>query len=31
MDLVRELGVDVAITDEPDELLRRLGRNSAAS
>ena len=31
MDLVRELGVDAAITDEPDELLRRLGRSSAAS
>jgi glycerophosphoryl diester phosphodiesterase len=26
MDLVRDLGVDVIITDQPDELLRRLGR-----
>jgi glycerophosphoryl diester phosphodiesterase len=26
MDLVRDLGVDVIITDHPDELLRRLGR-----
>jgi glycerophosphoryl diester phosphodiesterase len=31
MDLVRELGVDAVITDHPDEMLRRLGRNSAAS
>ena len=31
MDLVRDLGVDVVITDHPDEMLRRLGRNSAAS
>ncbi len=31
MDLVRELGVDAAITDHPTELLRRLGRKSAAS
>jgi glycerophosphoryl diester phosphodiesterase len=27
MDLVRDLGVDVIITDHPDELLRRLGRS----
>jgi glycerophosphoryl diester phosphodiesterase len=26
MDLVRDLGVDVVITDQPDEMLRRLGR-----
>jgi glycerophosphoryl diester phosphodiesterase len=26
MDLVRDLGVDVIITDHPDELLRRLDR-----
>ena len=31
MDLVRRLGVDAAITDHPDELLRRLGRDTAAS
>jgi glycerophosphoryl diester phosphodiesterase len=31
MDLVRELGVDAAITDEPVELLRRLGRGSSAA
>ena len=31
MDLMRELGVDAVITDHPDEMLRRLGRNSAAS
>ena len=31
MDLVRELGVDAVITDHPDEMLRRLGRSSAAS
>ena len=31
MDLVRDLGVDAVITDHPDELLRRLGRRSAAS
>lgn len=29
MDLVRDLGVDVIITDHPDELLRRLGRAPA--
>jgi glycerophosphoryl diester phosphodiesterase len=29
MDLVRDLGVDVIITDEPDEMLRRLGRAPA--
>jgi glycerophosphoryl diester phosphodiesterase len=29
MDLVRELGVDVIITDQPDEMLRRLGRTPA--
>jgi glycerophosphoryl diester phosphodiesterase len=28
MDLVRDLGVDVIITDQPDEMLRRLGRTS---
>ena len=27
MDLVRDLGVDVIITDHPDEVLRRLGRD----
>jgi glycerophosphoryl diester phosphodiesterase len=31
MDFVRVLGVDVAITDHPDELLRRLGRDAPAS
>lgn len=31
MDLVRELGVDAVITDRPDEMLRRLGRDAAAS
>ena len=31
MDLARDLGVDTVITDHPDEMLRRLGRNSAAS
>jgi glycerophosphoryl diester phosphodiesterase len=31
MDLVRELGVDVAVTDHPDELLRRLGRGTATA
>jgi glycerophosphoryl diester phosphodiesterase len=31
MDLVRDIGVDVIITDHPDEVLRRLGRDSAAS
>jgi len=31
MDLARDLGVDAVITDHPDEMLRRLGRNSAAS
>jgi glycerophosphoryl diester phosphodiesterase len=31
MELVRDLGVDVAITDNPDDLLRRLGRESGAS
>jgi glycerophosphoryl diester phosphodiesterase len=31
MDLVRGLGVDAIITDHPDKVLRRLGRNSAAS
>jgi len=31
MDLVRDLGVDAVITDRPDELLRRLGRDAAAS
>jgi glycerophosphoryl diester phosphodiesterase len=31
MDFLRDLGVDAIITDHPDECLRRLGRNSAAS
>jgi glycerophosphoryl diester phosphodiesterase len=31
MDLMRELGVDAVITDHPDEMLRRLGRDAAAS
>ena len=31
MELVRELGVDAVITDRPDEMLRRLGRDAAAS
>jgi glycerophosphoryl diester phosphodiesterase len=31
MELVRGLGVDVAITDRPEELLRRLGRRPTAS
>jgi glycerophosphoryl diester phosphodiesterase len=31
MDFVRDLGVDAAITDLPGELLRRLGRDAAAS
>jgi glycerophosphoryl diester phosphodiesterase len=31
MDLVRDLGVDAIITDHPDEMLRRLGRDPAAS
>lgn len=31
MDLVRDLGVDAVITDHPGEMLRRLGRRSAAS
>ena len=31
MDLARNLGVDAIITDHPAALLRRLGRNSAAS
>jgi len=31
MDFVAELGIDAAITDHPAELLRRLGRNTAAS
>jgi glycerophosphoryl diester phosphodiesterase len=31
MDFLRDLGVDAIITDHPDELLRRLGRNAAAS
>ena len=31
MELVCDLGVDVAITDNPDDLLRRLGRESGAS
>jgi glycerophosphoryl diester phosphodiesterase len=31
MDLVRDLGVDAVITDHPQEMLRRLGRSSAAS
>jgi glycerophosphoryl diester phosphodiesterase len=31
MDLVRDLGADVVITDHPDEMLRRLGREVAGS
>jgi glycerophosphoryl diester phosphodiesterase len=31
MDLVRELGIDAAITDHPVELLTRLGRTATAS
>ena len=31
MDLVRDLGVYVIITDHPDEALRRLGRDPSAS
>ena len=31
MDYLRDLGVDVIITDHPEELLRRLGREAAAS
>jgi glycerophosphoryl diester phosphodiesterase len=31
MEFVRGLGVDVAITDRPEELLRRLGRGANAS
>jgi glycerophosphoryl diester phosphodiesterase len=31
MDYVRDLGIDVAITDHPRELLRRLGRGSPAA
>jgi glycerophosphoryl diester phosphodiesterase len=31
MDLVRELGVDTAITDHPEVLLRRLGRGAPSS
>jgi glycerophosphoryl diester phosphodiesterase len=31
MEFVRGLGVDVAITDRPEELLRRLGREASAS
>ena len=31
MQLARDLGVDVIITDHPEELLRRLGRDAAAS
>jgi glycerophosphoryl diester phosphodiesterase len=31
MDLMRDLGVDVVITDHPDVLLRRLGRDTPAS
>jgi glycerophosphoryl diester phosphodiesterase len=30
MDYVRGLGVDAVVTDDPDELLRRLGRDPAA-
>jgi glycerophosphoryl diester phosphodiesterase len=30
MDLVRDLGVDVIITDHPDQLFRRLGRRAPA-
>jgi glycerophosphoryl diester phosphodiesterase len=28
MDLARELGVDVVVTDRPDEMLRRLARGA---
>jgi glycerophosphoryl diester phosphodiesterase len=31
MDLVRDLGVDVVITDHPDEMLRKLGRDVPTS
>jgi glycerophosphoryl diester phosphodiesterase len=31
MDFARNLGIDVAITDHPDELLRRLGRATRTS
>ncbi len=31
MDFVRDLGADAVITDHPDELLRRLGRDAPAS
>jgi len=31
MDFVRDLGIDVAITDRPAELLRRLGRDAPAA
>jgi glycerophosphoryl diester phosphodiesterase len=31
MDFLRNLGVDAIITDHPEELLRRLGRDTAAS
>jgi glycerophosphoryl diester phosphodiesterase len=31
MELVRRLGVDAVITDHPDEMLRHLGRDAAAS
>jgi glycerophosphoryl diester phosphodiesterase len=31
MDLVRDLGIDAVITDHPDEMLRRLGRDASAS
>jgi glycerophosphoryl diester phosphodiesterase len=27
MDLARELGVDAVITDHPDEMMRKLGRD----
>src|SRR4051794_14769502 len=31
MDLVARLGVDAVVTDQPDELLRRLGRGTSAA
>jgi glycerophosphoryl diester phosphodiesterase len=31
MDLMRNLGIDAVITDHPEEMLRRLGRDAAAS
>jgi hypothetical protein len=31
MDLVRDLGVDVVVTDHPRRLLRRLGREASTA